>query len=310
MNVEALPISPQELGESPVWHPLEKALYWVDIAQRRLHRWDWEAASHREVPIWDEPGCIAPLRGGGVVVATRTGIIRMDDDLRRSWKITDAPYDTRIQRFNDGKVSPGGDLFLGTVHEPRDHPDACLYHLGPQGLAKVWGQCTVSNGLAWSADGSVMYWSDTWNHVIFRIVIGANQLSGIQPSVWRKFASKEQTSQALPYGGRPDGGAVDSQGCYWSAMFEGRRLLRIPDPAFSSGMSSKQESEYLLPVMCPTMPCFAGPLLDTLVITTARHQRSDDELRATPLAGCVLLMRAPAPGSCPPLLDPATLPIS
>ncbi|HRD85814.1 MAG TPA: SMP-30/gluconolactonase/LRE family protein, partial [Rubrivivax sp.] len=86
------------------------------------------------------------------------------------------------------------------------------------------------------------------------------------------------------YGGRPDGAAVDSEGAYWVAMFEGARLLRL-----SPGGRVLQAVE--LPVRCPTMPCFGGPDLRTLFVTTARDKRPPEELARQPWAGCVLSMR-------------------
>ena len=87
------------------------------------------------------------------------------------------------------------------------------------------------------------------------------------------------------YGGRPDGAAVDVEGAYWVAMFEGARLLRL---------SSHGEalSEVRLPARYPTMPCFGGPDMRTLFITTASEQGD----AASPWAGCVLTLRVDVPG--------------
>ena len=88
---------------------------------------------------------------------------------------------------------------------------------------------------------------------------------------------------------RPDGAAVDADGAYWVAMYEGQRLLRFaPDGALLAALA--------LPVRCPTMPCFGGPDLKTLYITTGRENRPAAELAAQPLAGCVLQLRVPVAG--------------
>ena len=80
------------------------------------------------------------------------------------------------------------------------------------------------------------------------------------------------------YGGRPDGAAVDSEGCYWSAQYEGQRLLRLSP-------TGEVLAEVATPVPCPTMPCFGGPDLKTLFITTSRQGRSPQELARHPGAG-------------------------
>ena len=82
---------------------------------------------------------------------------------------------------------------------------------------------------------------------------------------------------------------MDAEGAYWVAMFEGQRLLRFSPCA-------ELLTELPLPVRCPTMPCFGGPDLKTLYITTARDKRTAEELAAQPLAGCVLQLRVDVPG--------------
>jgi sugar lactone lactonase YvrE len=107
--------------------------------------------------------------------------------------------------------------------------------------------------------------------------------------VFARFPVKLTDHSLGTYGGRPDGAAVDAEGGYWVAMYEGARVLRLrADGAVTD--------EIALPVRCPTMPCFGGADLKTLYITTARHQRPADELAREPLAGCVLQRRVDVPG--------------
>lgn len=297
-----LPVPPDLLGESPVWHPHEQVLYWCDIPGQRLHRWDPQRAVHHTWPLDSEPGCLAPLAGGGLLLALRRGLVRFNPGDGTSLDLLAPPYDTGQQRFNDGKVDPHGHLWVGTLHEPRDRPAAALYRLGPHGLEVVGTDCTVSNGLAWSPDGRAAYWADTWAHVIYAIDLDpAGRPTGARRP-WRRFDHRDPT-QAQPYGGRPDGAAVDREGHYWVAMFEGRQLLRLsPD--------GRTVQRLPLPVCCPTMPCFGGVDGRTLYLTTARYNRSPEELAAHPLSGHVLQLRVEVPGCPIPLLNPDTLPAS
>ena len=91
------------------------------------------------------------------------------------------------------------------------------------------------------------------------------------------------------YGGRHDGAAVDTDGNYWVAMYEGAKLLQL-----SPGGDVIRE--IATPALCPTMPCFGGDDLKTLYLTTVRHQRSADELATYPESGCVFSMRVGVPG--------------
>ena len=107
--------------------------------------------------------------------------------------------------------------------------------------------------------------------------------------LFAQFAPKQPGQDLDDYGGRPDGAAVDSEGAYWCAMFEGQRLLRL-SPA------GDLLREVRLPVRCATMPCFGDADLKTLYVTTARENRPAAELAAQPLAGRVLRLRVEVPG--------------
>jgi sugar lactone lactonase YvrE len=107
--------------------------------------------------------------------------------------------------------------------------------------------------------------------------------------VFASFPVKRAGQPLDTYGGRPDGAAVDAEGCYWSALFEGQRLLRLSP-------EGEVLREVRLPVRCATMPCFGGPQLKTIYITTARENRPAAELLEQPLAGCVLALDVDVPG--------------
>jgi len=204
-------------------------------------------------------------------------------------RVAAAPYDPAVERFNDGKCDPQGRFWVGTIYEPRDPPRAslnCFTH--GQIEARVAG-LTVCNGLAWSPNGRTIHWSDTKAHTIYAADFDAATGTLSQRRVFASFPVK-QPGQALDgYGGRPDGAAMDAEGCYWAAMFEGQRLIRLSPDGELIG-------EVALPVRCPTMPCFGGPDLRTLYITTSRENRPAAELIEQPYAGCVLALDVDVPG--------------
>jgi sugar lactone lactonase YvrE len=287
--ITALPVAPSLLGESPLWHPDQAALYWCDIPGRALHRWVPATAAHRSWALESEPGCMAPLPGGELLIAMRDGLWRFSPASGRRERLARPPYDPKHERFNDGKADPQGRLWVGTIYEPRTPAEAALYRWAGGGLQRMAGDVTVSNGLAFSPDGRTMYWSDTTSHRIFALDFDGSDGSLSRQRVFAEFPLKDPAQGLAGYGGRPDGAAVDSEGAYWVAMFEGQRLLRLSP-------TGELLQEVPLPVRCPTMPCFGGPDLRTLFITTARHQRPPDELAAQPLAGCVLTMPVAVPG--------------
>jgi sugar lactone lactonase YvrE len=290
---------PDRLGESPFWHPDERTLYWVDIPARQVKRLAADGAAE----TWDmpsEPGCIAPIAGGGFVIALRDGIWRAP-----AWRALLEPvarfsHDVRTTRFNDGKADPEGRFWAGTMYEPRDARRADLYCIdlrpenGSGGEPVVQLKAdnnTIANGLAWSPDAGTLYWSDTTRHFIQAWDWERHSNAMRHHRIVRQFAPKPPGWQpGMPgYGGRPDGAAVDTAGHYWAAMFEGERLLKL-------SATGDILEEIALPVRCPTMPCFGGDDLRTLYVTSARDQRPAAEIEALPLSGHVIATRVDVPG--------------
>ncbi len=287
-DITALPVPASLLGESPLWHPDEQLLYWVDIPGLQLNRFDPVSGRHHAWRFDTEPTCIAPLLGGGLLMAMRDGIWRFDTGSGERTRVAEPPYDSSRQRFNDGKADAQGRFWVGTIDDRR-LPHAALYRLHGGVLQRLADGITVSNGLAFSPDGRTLLWADTKAHLVqaFDLDPGNGNLS--RQRVFARFSPRDAAAPISSYGGRPDGAAMDSAGAYWVAMFEGQRLLRLaPDGSVLA--------ELPLPVRCPTMPCFGGPDLRTLYITTAREHRPAAELAAQPLAGCVLQCRVQVPG--------------
>ena len=274
------------LGESPFWHPTEQRLYLCDIPGKQVLRHDPQSGRLERWDFDTEPGAIAPLADGRLLVALRSGIATFDPASGEVDTLAEAPYDTATQRFNDGKCDARGRLWVGTIVEPREPALGSMqcYHAGE--LAQRFDGVSVSNGLAWSPDGRTMYWADTHRGLVQAFDFAPD---GGELSRRRDFARFAPKTQGDDYMGKPDGATVDSEGCYWVAMYDGQRVLRLSP----EGQVLRQ---VYLPVRCPTMPAFGGHDLKTLYITTARENRPADELAAQPLAGCVLALDVDVPG--------------
>lgn len=296
------------LGESPFWHPHEQMLYWVDISGKQILR---ASADMGTVETWDmpsEPGCIAPASSGGLVIALRDGVFRAQTWGGPLQHLATLDYDPTHMRANDGKCDALGRFWVGTIDETRTQHNAALFCVDARDMTSAGAPqvhcminpadlpATTANGLAWSPDQNTLYWADTPDHTVWAWDhdLAANKLS-IQ-RVFASFKAKPEgwLSDALDannggYRGRPDGAAVDAQGNYWVAMFEGRRVCQFaPDGSLLA--------EFAVPLQCPTMPCFGGKDLKTLYLTSARHHRNAAELAAFPQSGQVLSMRVEVAG--------------
>jgi sugar lactone lactonase YvrE len=233
-----------------------------------------------------EPAALALHAQGGLVVALRRGFVHFNPNDGSVTDIAPAPYNTATTRFNDGRVDAAGRFWVGTIYEPRDAQAAEMYCLDKGQVRLKWsGGMMNSNGLAFSLGGHRVYHADTAAHRINRYQFDAGEGSAEKPQLFHQFMSDKNSPR---YGGRPDGAAVDSEGNYWCAMFEGGRLLKF-------GPDGSQLAEVVLPLRCPTMPAFGGDDLRTLYVTSA-GQRPAAELEQYPLSGRLLAIRVDVAG--------------
>lgn len=245
-----------ELAESPVWLAGEARLAFVDITGRQLLRFDPATGEGASVPVEEDIGCIAPALGGGFVAGLRSGIWLLDAHGGKRRMLAGNPEDPATNRFNDGKVDPRGRLFAGTLDEPKAGGLAGLYRLDRRGLKKITDGLMTSNGLAFSPDGRTLYHSDTPRFVVWRWDYdpATGEAANRQAFVRLDPSAADRA--------RPDGAAVDVEGCYWTALYEGGRVHRY-DP------DGRLMSAHRLPARKVTMPAFGGPELKTLFVTTA-----------------------------------------
>ncbi|HEV8503457.1 MAG TPA: SMP-30/gluconolactonase/LRE family protein [Casimicrobiaceae bacterium] len=269
------------LGESPVWSVDEQVLYFVDINAPSIVRFDPATGGATSMPMPASIGCMALRRSGGFVVALRDGIWLVARDGTPGERIAAAPYDPAHHRFNDGRCDLQGRFLVGSMNERRDAPSGTLVRLDPdRRLHVVLEGMTISNGLAWSPDGLTMYHADTPTRTIRAFDYDAARGTPSRPRVFAAFDGETD---------RPDGGAVDSAGNYWSAFYRGGKVVKLSP-------HGERLAEYATPAMCPTMCAFGGPDLCTLYVTSARNERPAEELARLPQSGGVFAMRVDTPG--------------
>lgn len=256
-----------QLGESPVWCPQRQTLLFVDVTGRRLLEFK-PASGVLDCRALDEDiGCVAPAKDGGFIAGLRSGIWLLNGQREKRHMLAGNPEDCAVSRFNDGRVDPIGRFLVGTIDEPKAGGRAGLYRYDRRGLVRLVGELLTSNGLAFSPDGRTLYHADTPRFVINRY--DYDVASGTAENR-RVFV---QLNPSAHDRGRPDGAAVDVQGCYWTALYEGGRVQRY-DP------DGRLMSEYGVPVRSPTMPAFGGADLKTLFVTTARDPKGGGGLYA------------------------------
>lgn len=243
-----------ELGEGPLWDPGAQRLYWVNIKQNELRRFD--PATGRD-ECWKAPamvGSLAVRKKGGLVVALRSGFHFFDPKTGKWDPITDPEAHLPENRFNDGKPDRQGRFWAGTMHDPEQQATGGLYRLDADLTAtRLVDGIICSNSLCWSPDGRIMYYADSWAHTIWAWDFDTER---------GEIANRRVFVQRPASEGAPDGATVDAEGGVWVAYWGGWCVTRF-DPA------GKVERVVKLPVKQPTCPAFGGPNLDICYVTSA-----------------------------------------
>ena len=255
------------VGECPVWRAKESALYWVDIPAQTLVRYAVDTARRTEWALPERIGCFAFARDGGVLAALETGLFAVTlhepaanarSGVASVRPLASVAHEAARMRFNDGRCDRQGRFWSGTMVQDAAQPDSAgkLYRYTAQdGLSApvIEGLCT-QNGLAWSPDGRTMYLSDS--HASSRLIWAFDyDIDDGVPTNRRVFADLHD------YTGRPDGAAVDADGCYWICANDAGQLLRFTP-------EGRLERSIAVPVAKPSMCAFGGANLDVLYVTT------------------------------------------
>jgi sugar lactone lactonase YvrE len=193
------------LGESPIWHEREQALYWVDVRRPAIRCFDHAGG---DVVTWSMPdliGSIAFAADGRLVVALPDRIALFEPTTERLETVARLHARIPDHRFNDGRCDRQGRFWVGTMHNITRAPEGVLYRLDRDRgelLTTKSGIC-IPNSLAWSPDGRTMYFADSLRYAIF--AYDFDTASGRM--------SNERTFVETRAPGFPDGSTVDAAGC-------------------------------------------------------------------------------------------------
>ncbi|MDQ2694792.1 MAG: SMP-30/gluconolactonase/LRE family protein, partial [Pseudomonadota bacterium] len=245
------------LGEGALWSAAEQALYWVDITRPTLNRFDPASGVNTSWPMPSPIGCFALCPQGGAVVALCEGFHHFDLRTGALRLIADPEPHKPGNRFNDGTVDPRGRFWAGTmpIAGPGEAPEGGLYCLDLDGgVRQAEGAFWIQNGLAFSPDGRTMYVSDSYAPIRTIWAFDYDPDSGV-PANRRLFFDTRSVA------GRPDGAAMDADGCYWMAGVGGWQLVRLTP-------QGQVDRIIPMPVEKPTKIAFGGRNLDIMYVTS------------------------------------------
>jgi xylono-1,5-lactonase len=269
-----------ELGEGPIWMAAEKALWFVDIKGRHVHRYEPETGARRS---WDAPepvSFLAPVAGGGFIVGLKSGLHRFDPATGAFTLTTTVEPPELDNRTNDGFVDQKGRLWFGTMHDPEVLRQGSLYRLGADGKpVRMDAGYAITNGPATSPDGRTLYHIETRDRIIYAFDLAED--GGL--------SNKRELFRITRPNANPDGPCVDAEGCLWISLFRGWGVERYSP-------SGELIGRIELPVPNVTKAAFGGPDLKTIFFTTAWLSLTPEKRAAAPLAGGLFAVRVETPG--------------
>lgn len=266
-----------DTGEGPLWHPDEELLYWVDIPNGRLFRYDPAADEHERV--FDEHAAQAGFtieEDGALILFRARGLVERYDGGDRETLVYEID-DERASRFNDAIADPEGRVFAGTM--PTEDGLGSLYRFDPDGsYERVVADVDIPNGMGFTEDLETFYFTESEANAIYAYDYDrdAGELSNRRTFV-------DTSGEA----GVPDGMTVDSEGYVWSARWGGGCVVRY-DP------DGEEVGRVELPAEKVSSVTFGGPDYETIYATTALEFGDREEEGEG--AGALFAIDAPVPG--------------
>lgn len=262
------------LGECPLWDPIRQVLFWIDIDMGLLHEYNPKTLDLEVNEIGQKLGCIALTETDRLLLATELGFAFYRAGEPPPTNFLDVIPQSIGSMFNDGKVSPNGELWIGSK--------------GPRGTSKLYRlshdltcsilleDISISNGIGWSLDGRYFFHTDSLDHSIYRYTLQGEKLT-------------DKEVFYTPAKGTPDGLTIDAGGNLWVAIWDGGRIVQLSP-------EGKELAQILMPVSRPTSIAFGGKNLTTLFITSASVDFSEKEKSAQPYAGALFSIQPQVAG--------------
>jgi sugar lactone lactonase YvrE len=246
-------------GEGPIWW--NDCLYYVDIEKHRVIQFDPATGAETFWDVGQRVGTVVPRQGGGLLCAGDHGFFFLDPENGTVTPIADPEPDKANNRFNDGKCSPDGAFFAGTISLVKQTGDARLYRLGTDlSVTEAFGPVTNSNGIVWSGDGKTVFYIDTPRREILAFDYAEGRM--MNPCAVVSTTAIDAS---------PDGMCIDEEDHLWVAFCHGACVVCY-DPTSGSELRRIE-----LPCLETTACAFGGPNLTDLYVTTGIHKSVAEE---------------------------------
>jgi sugar lactone lactonase YvrE len=261
-EVEQVDVPTAALGESPRWDAASGVFYWVDLMAGEVRRYSPSSGAYDVMQVGQPVGAVVTRASGGLAFAVQSGFAVAPSFGGPVSLLASVEEDMPGNRMNDGACDSSGRFYAGTMALDETSGAGSLYRLDPDGsVVRLVENVTISNGIGWSPDETLMYYADTPTGRVDAFSYARET---------GKIAMRRLFVSIPPGDGQPDGLTVDASGAVWVALWGGGAVHRyLPDGTLDRVVS--------LPVRNVTACTFGGPDLDDLYITTARNGDGPEE---------------------------------
>ena len=265
------------LGEGALWNHNTNTLYWIDIEGKTLNIYDPKTNKNRAIATPSRIGTVVPTEDGNTLVALEDGVYKLNTTTEEITRFADMSEPLKDRRLNDGKCDPAGRFWVGSMHMAQKAKEAKLYAVkNSETVTVMVDSVTISNGIVWTSDKSTMYYIDTPTSEIKAYDYDNATGNITNPRVAVKIP------EDLGY---PDGMATDAEDMVWVGMWNGNAVIRF----------NPKTGEVLQKIEVPahnvTSCAFGGDNLETLYITSAKLDMTEEEEKAYPLSGSVFKVK-------------------
>ena len=267
-----LPAPRCELGEGPHYDRGADTAWWFDIIGRKLLEHRFESGETRVHHLPRMASVIAPVDERSQLLAMEDGLYLRHIENGTLSLLHPMEADNATTRSNDGRIHPSGRLWIGTMGKQAQREAGAIYWYDSRELRCLYPNITIPNSICFSPDGRTGYFADTARNMVWRIALDiATGLPLGRPETFL-------TEKDLPLGGSFDGSVVDANGVLWNAAWGGGSVTGFAPDGVVVGT-------FEVPATQTSCPCFVGPGLRQMLVTTAWEGYSEAQCAADPGAG-------------------------
>ncbi|MEA3535778.1 SMP-30/gluconolactonase/LRE family protein [Rhizobium sp. CC-YZS058] len=273
-----------ELGEGPLFDPSTGTAWWFNIKGRELHALHLASGAKSVQPLNLMASVIALVDADQQLIASDQGLFLRDAEtgaLSEYAKLEDKPGN----RTNDGRVHQSGALWISTMGRNAEQGAGAIYHVARGVVTLLFSDITIPNGICFSPDGTIGYWSDTGINRVMRVPL--DPATGLPNGEATVFAEEPESEGGF------DGAVCDAEGQMWTARWGASAV----DVYSAEG---KRLARHAMPVSQPSCPAFIGETADRLLITSAWQGLHETGRGSDPQAGMTFELKVPVKGRFEP----------